>query len=268
MGMPTDLVLVRHGQSEGNVVNKRSKKGDDALFTPDFRKRHSSLWRLTDLGRKQAEVTGAWIREQIGTDFDRYYVSEYVRAMETAACLDLPSALWFTEFYLRERDWGDLDVMTEEDRHAKFADNLAKRESQPFFWTPPNGESMAELCIRMDRVLDTLHRECDGKRVIMVLHGETMWALRVRLERMSQERYVELDTSTDPCDHIHNCQVLHYSRRDPATGEVARALNWLRSSHPNDLPKSMDAWESIERRAYSNWDLKARVERVPRLIPE
>ena len=31
------------------------------------------------------------------------------------------------------------------------------------------------------------------KRVLMVCHGEVMWAFRVRLERMSQETYRELD---------------------------------------------------------------------------
>jgi phosphohistidine phosphatase SixA len=61
---------------------------------------------LTDKGIKQAKVTGEWIRENIGDQFDRYYTSEYVRAMETGAHLGLPNAKWYTEIVLRERDKG------------------------------------------------------------------------------------------------------------------------------------------------------------------
>jgi broad specificity phosphatase PhoE len=41
MPMPEDLYLVRHGESEGNLVNARSRQGDDSLFTPEHLGRHS-----------------------------------------------------------------------------------------------------------------------------------------------------------------------------------------------------------------------------------
>ena len=50
MPMPEDLYLVRHGESEGNLVNRRSRAGDDSLFTPEHVRRHSSEWHLTDRG--------------------------------------------------------------------------------------------------------------------------------------------------------------------------------------------------------------------------
>lgn len=34
MPMPEELYLVRHGESEGSLVNRRSRAGDDSLFTP------------------------------------------------------------------------------------------------------------------------------------------------------------------------------------------------------------------------------------------
>jgi broad specificity phosphatase PhoE len=59
----------------------------------EFLRRHSSKWRLTDLGRQQAEAAGKWLRENFpGKSFDRFYVSEYIRCMETAARLDIPHA--------------------------------------------------------------------------------------------------------------------------------------------------------------------------------
>lgn len=44
-----------------------------------------------------------------------------------------------------------------------------------FFWSPPGGgESMAQVCIRIDHTLNTLRRECSNQKVIIVCHGEVM----------------------------------------------------------------------------------------------
>lgn len=266
MTMPLDLVLVRHGESEGNVAYGLSKQGDARHYTGEFQARHSSQWRLTDRGQEQARAAGAWVRRHVAAAFDRYYVAEYLRAMETAAHLDFPGAAWHTEFYLRERDWGVFDLMSFQERRERYGEDLKRRELDTFFWTPPGGESMATLCLRIDRVLNTLHRECTDKRVIIVCHGEVMWGFRVRLERIAQEEYRVLDSSKDPRQKIHNCQVLHYTRRDPATGALASYLNWMRSVCPWDTQRSSNDWQAISQRTYTNADLRAVVEKAPRLI--
>ncbi|MBI4142422.1 histidine phosphatase family protein [Candidatus Uhrbacteria bacterium] len=265
--MPIELSVLRHGRSEGNAANARSRAGDHSAFTAAFKDRHSSLWRLTDRGRAEATTAGKWLRSH-GMTFDRHLVSTYVRAMETAVRLELPDAQWRPEYYLRERDWGQLDVMSVEERMARFAEEMARRERDGFYWAPPGGESMAQFSLRIDRVLDTLHRECSNQRVLIVCHGEVMWALRIRLERMSQRRFMELDQSKDPKDHIHNCQVIQYSRRDPTTGVVCARYEWMRSVCPWDLTRSRNEWERIVRPTFSNDDLAAEVEAVPRLIAE
>ena len=94
MTMPIDLVLVRHGESEGNAARRFSTAGDNSVFTDEFCSRHSSRLRLTDQGREQARVAGSWLKKNIGERFDRYLVSGYLRAMETAALLELPEAVW------------------------------------------------------------------------------------------------------------------------------------------------------------------------------
>jgi hypothetical protein len=53
---PLELILVRHGQSEGNEATARSEKGDQTPWTPEFRAKHSSTYRLTDKGILQAKV--------------------------------------------------------------------------------------------------------------------------------------------------------------------------------------------------------------------
>lgn len=265
MTMPIDLVLVRHGQSEGNAAIHHSERSDDSAFTDAFLRRHSSEWRLTDQGIEQARVVGAWLKKNMDIQFDRYYVSDYLRAKETAANLELPDARWYIEFILRERERGELDVISVTERKKQFKQTYERKLAQSFYWRPPNGESMADLCMRIDRVLQTLHRECSGKRVIIVSHGEVMWAFRVRLERMTQERWHELEISTDPLDRMNNGQILHYTRRDPRTGTVAEHLNWMRSICPTNPEWSRLEWMPIARPAFSNEQLLSIVNRYPRI---
>lgn len=43
--LPIDIVLVRHGESEGNIAQDLSKIGDDSLWTSEFSQRHTSNYR-------------------------------------------------------------------------------------------------------------------------------------------------------------------------------------------------------------------------------
>jgi NAD+ kinase len=255
-----DLVLVRHGESEGNRANKLSRRGDDSIFTEEFLQRHSSTWCLTRRGRRQARKAGEWIQTNLGCRFDRYYASEYLRAMETAALLDLPDAQWYLEYYLRERDFGAIDVMTDQARRERFGAELNRRAADGLYWIPPNGESLAQVSLRVDRVLHTLHRECSDKRVIIVSHGEIMWLFRLRLERITQRRFKALLFSSDPHDRIHNCQILHYTRFDPENGQLMPKMHWMRSICPDDLSLSHNEWETIARPSFSNKALLTEVD--------
>lgn len=163
MTLPISLTLVRHGESEGNIAVNRSKKGDHSDYTPEFMAKHSSRWRLTERGRGQVKIAAEWLRRHHPGSFDRHYTSDCIRAQETAALLCRANARWYSDIYLRERDRGDLDVCSHEEAIAKYSDSLRRREIDPFYWCPPNGESMAQLCMRIDRFLDTLHRDGSGK---------------------------------------------------------------------------------------------------------
>ena len=255
--MPIDLVLVRHGQSEGNAAKRLSEKGDDTGYAA-LKDRHTRSFRLSERGREQAQTAGKWLLGEFYTEgraFDRYITSEYSRAMETAALLGLPDASWFRNFYLTERDWGDLELMPEAARQERFGDALRMRVVEPFFWRPPNGESFAELCLRLDRVLLTLHRECSDKRVIIVCHGEVMRAFRVLIERMPQQRFKDTYLSKESKNRLHNCEIFHYTRKNPETGTIEDHANWLRRIRPTDTPIWDTGWQKIERPRYSNEEL-------------
>ena len=266
MAMPLDLVLVRHGESEGNLAMGRSYNGDDSAFTPHFEERHSWQWRLTDTGRRQARAAGWWIKKNIPIAFDGFFTSEYVRAMETAAHLRLPKAEWKCDIYLRERDGGVMEKAPASVRRTKFAEADNARRREPLLWTPENGLSIADLCLRVDRVIDTLHREYAGKSVIIVCHGETMWAFRTRLERYSIDQFNALKRSKNPCNKIHNCQVIHYSRVEPETSVLCGYYKWVRSACPWDESQSRNVWKEITRRKYTNKELLTRVRTFPQIV--
>ena len=265
MTLPLDIVLLRHGQSEGNLAKRLSEAGEHGAYDRVSKGRHTRGYRLTHKGRDQALRAGAWIRREFG-QFDRYFASEYARAMETAALLGIPGAQWSRNFFLSERDWGDLDQCSEAEREERFGEALQMRDIEPFYWRPQNGESLAELSLRLDRVLGTLHRECSDKRVILVCHGEVMWTFRVLLERMPQQQFKELHLSKDPKVRVHNCQIIHYTRRDPQTGELHAHVGWMRTIRPVSDPVWISPWQRIERKRYSNEELLEIVEGYPRVL--
>ena len=68
--------------------------------------------------------------------------------METAGLLGMGNADWNVEFNLRERDNGVLAGLSKKERKKEFADELARRERDLFYWQPPGGESVATMCLR------------------------------------------------------------------------------------------------------------------------
>lgn len=156
--------------------------------------------------------------------------------------------------------------MPESERYEQFAAELAARREDPCYWRPPGGESLAEVCLRVDWVLGRLRRECVGQRCILVTHEDVMWAARFVMERFTQERWREMLLSADLREKIHNGQVLHYTRRDPESGELGPRMQWVRSVCPWDPARSPDRWESIEPPRFSNDELLSSVTATERLV--
>lgn len=263
MPMPNTLVFVRHGHSEGNLASENSRRGDDSLYTPEFREKPGHQWRLTEEGREQARVAGIWIKENIGADFDRYYVSPYVRTKETAALLAIPNAEWRISQRLRERDWGDIGSTPTHEFIEDFPRNALTKKIDGIYWRPPGGESIADVRARFRDFLDTLHREAEGQRVLVVTHGEFMWAARAELEYMTDEGWILADS--DPAQKIHNTQVIEYTRIDPNTATQGAYTNWVRSINPA-TPKEGTGWRLIERTRFTNEELIVQVEAVKPII--
>ena len=71
MSMPLDLYVIRHGESEANVIVQAGEQGDNSLYTQDNVTVPDRSWRLTATGRKQADCIGRWLvsQQQLFGDF-------------------------------------------------------------------------------------------------------------------------------------------------------------------------------------------------------
>jgi hypothetical protein len=186
--------------------------------------------------------------------------------METAALLGFSNAKWFLEFYLREQDRGYMGGKSSQIRDSEYKELMAERKKDSFYFTFPGGESIANACQRVDKVLTLLKEHCAGFRVVVVCHGNIMMGFRIRIERMSQARYRDIEENKNPKTKLQNGGIIHYTRRDPLTGEVYPDFRFVRCICPWDLSLSTNDWEEIKRPTFTSEDLMLEVHKVPQLV--
>ena len=163
MARPRRIVLVRHGESTGNV--------DDTVYErePDH------ALALTDKGRQQARATGERIREIFGDEQVSVYVSPYRRTHETLSAFDLdPARIRVREEpRLREQDWGNW-----QDRDDVRLQKAYRDAYGHFFYRFAQGESGADVYDRVGGFLESLFRSFEAPdhppNVLLVTHGLAM----------------------------------------------------------------------------------------------
>ncbi|WP_211123340.1 histidine phosphatase family protein [Streptomyces yatensis] len=163
MARPRRIVLLRHGESEGNV--------DDSVYerVPDH------ALKLTETGRRQATEAGERLRAAFGDERVSIYVSPYRRTHQTLRLLDLDASLTRVreEPRLREQDWGNWQDREDVRKQMAYRDAYGH-----FFYRFAQGESGADVYDRVDAFLDSLWRSFEDPahppNVLLVTHGLTM----------------------------------------------------------------------------------------------
>jgi broad specificity phosphatase PhoE len=152
------LVLVRHGESAGNVTR---------IFTTT-----PMTLPLTELGRKQAREAASAI---LAISNPRIVVaSPYVRARDTGAIIaeQLKLPLEVREG-LHERETGEFA--------GKPYESIFEAEgydhTRPWTWVPPGGESYEHVRDRVGPILDELVARFVDDDVAVVSHGGVMLAM-------------------------------------------------------------------------------------------
>jgi len=144
--------------------------------------------RLSAAGREQAAQLGARRRND---GIDVVFASDLNRAVETAAIAfgdsGIPVRL---DWRLRECDYGELNGMP----RAVLDEQRAARVDDPW----PGGESWRDAVRRVDGFLGELAATHDGRRVVLIGHVATRWALDQRVNGTPLEMLVAAPFAWQP----------------------------------------------------------------------
>ena len=151
------LVLIRHGESEGNR---------DRIFT------HTPEVPLTDAGHAQVRAAAEWVAARYRPV--AVVSSPFLRARQTAAILAERLALAVrVEKDLREQSFGELAGQP----YAALHDASDYDPARYWLWRPPGGETLLEVAARAGAALDRVAAGAAGNDVVVVSHGGVMMAL-------------------------------------------------------------------------------------------
>ena len=198
----SQLVLIRHGQSEWNAKN---------LFTG---------WRdpdLTDLGRREARNAGKKLK-QFNVHFDIAFTSVLKRAQNT--CILILEALGQSTLEivyhqnLNERDYGLLSGLNKAVACEKWGKERVQEWRRSYDIPPPEGESLKDTANRVLSFFEStirLHIK-KQKNVLIVAHGNSLRSLVMFLEKMTPEEILETEIGTgEPILYDISCEgsVMH-----------------------------------------------------------
>lgn len=184
----TRILLVRHGESEGNVLH---------VFTGH------RAYPLTPMGHKQASITAQYIKERYAVD--AVYSSDLPRAFQTAEHIALQYALpVVTDPVLRELYGGQWE-------NKEFS-QLPDQYPQDFFvWSNDTiharctgGESVLELTDRVMNGITAIARRHPGQTIAIVSHATP---IRTALWKISKSSEAAFQTTNFGC----NCAVSELS---------------------------------------------------------
>lgn len=156
----TTILLVRHGQSEGNILG---------VFTG-----HSG-YPLSELGHKQAEMTAAYLCEKY--KIDAVYSSDLPRAFQTAEhtarSVGLPVV---TDCRLREINAGEWELTPFSELAERFPEAYEVWINDLIHFSAVGGESVVDVAERAVAAITEMAEANPGKCVVIVAHATTIRA--------------------------------------------------------------------------------------------
>lgn len=177
MGWPALLGLVRHAESQGNILTV-DERANFELAT--------HAYDITPRGQAQAAVTGRYLQEKYG-DFDVYYSSYYKRAKETLRIM-YPNARHFEDARLAEGQRGVWHIMTSGEVAKNFPKEAERKKREGLYhYRPFGGENWADIELRIHSFLGTLNRDYSGQKVLIVVHGHWLILFQRLIEHFSIE---------------------------------------------------------------------------------
>ena len=154
----TRLILIRHGETDWNVENRRQGRNDRPLNSK---------------GKAQAKLVADYALATF--DIQKVWSSPLQRCAETAAMLDAPV---YTSDLLLEIDYGDWEGMLESEIDVSYSDRYPHGTATV---DPPGGEKRSNLPVRARQFLEESRIANEVGDVVLVGHGGSMKGLLVAL---------------------------------------------------------------------------------------
>lgn len=180
----SQLVIIRHGQSQWNLENRFTGWVDVPLSAQ---------------GIEEAKVAGEKLKAY---QFDEAYTSDLQRAQHTLQYIlegiGQTSIPVTRNLALNERMYGDLQGLDKADTAAKYGAEQVHIWRRSYDIAPPGGESLKDTA---DRVIPYLEAEIlpklrAGKNIIIAAHGNSLRALVMYLEGMTPEQILAFEIPT------------------------------------------------------------------------
>lgn len=177
------LFLLRHGQSTWNLEDRFTGWADVPL---------------TDQGEHEMWLAGEKLR---GITLDLVYASALSRTRESAQIvlnvLDQNAPL-VAVAELNERHYGRLQGLNKAETALKYGAEQVRQWRRSYSVAPPGGESLQEAAARIIPYFHAtiLPQVTSGLNVLVCAHGNTIRAIRMTLEEISEDGIMAMEIPT------------------------------------------------------------------------
>jgi probable phosphoglycerate mutase len=155
--MNTEIIAVRHGETEWNVIEKEQGHLDS---------------KLSDNGIRQAEMLAKGLTDK---NIDILISSDLGRALQTAEIMAKRLKLDIkTDSRLKERHLGIMQGMTQNEFSQKYPKEACAYNSGNPDYALPQGESIRQFYERCIESAEDIAARYPGKKVLVVVHGGTV----------------------------------------------------------------------------------------------
>jgi broad specificity phosphatase PhoE len=235
---PDIMYVVRHGQSDRNVMKDAAKaNGSSMIWSDGIRDQDTPL---TQLGILQSLSVGVELRKRHPKDpppippcsfcdhldvlihqdalrqrrlrgpVSTIFVSPYLRARQTTE--EIMEGLGYepkvvVEERIREIEFGILDGLSPEGIRVKYPEEIARRAREgKYYYRAPGGENRPDVNLRLHSFIDTVVRDYNQQVIVVVCHSVVVLCLRHLLERWDEAEYLLVDKEQD----VKNASVTTY----------------------------------------------------------
>jgi len=214
--LATILIFVRHGESEGNKLNRFN----GSLNMP-----------LTEKGKLQAQKTAEYLDK---CKIEKIYASDLSRAKETAQIIANRNNLQvILDKNLREINGGDFEGKLYEDLQKLYPKEYAMWQYDLGNCTCPNGESIRELLKRFNKRIIEIVKENQHKTIVIATHAmpiraiSTVWYKKDITQIRDFDFVKNASVSVVDYTDIQNPVVLEYDHADHLNELVTKLPQYI-----------------------------------------